>query len=1620
MKLTHPLPSALAPVALVVGLAASTPALAQPVNLGFEDGAQDGLPIGWTVVAAANEIKVVDTETSPEFQVYDANNFNVVVQPFRGDAIPPDLMLRLNVPEVPGDQNNNVQDGSTAVAQRFTASGSEILIAVRTFVTEFRRNRDFLTIDLVPQSGDGPNFTVTDGDTPLNLNVPFDLGLPGQSCSQTPCNLQLKVKKNGVLFDSGWLKLRISGLQEGNVYDIHYDLTNAGGHSHPSWVYFDDVNRPPVAEYSHSPDPEIPEGEFGFYLNESFDPDGDPLTSEWTFECPGFSPTTSNEESPVFVCPDDGPATVTLEVSDGQASDSITKSVPIANLPPKAVCYDLEVLAGRVDDVLCRVGDPGFLDTITSNVTLDGSPLAHLLECENDPALVTCELRAVVDATSLSAGAILPGTAQFSDGAAGFSALFEVRVVDGPLAEPNDVCDGSVTVNAGKFVLEVDETDVIGTSKDIECIQILGTSDNGDIRVEISNLSGDYDLMLVGENVSGTISVEATPYSTSPYNFSPYNFSPYNFSPYNFSPYLPSELLTSPYNFSPYNFSPYNFSPYNFSPATQSAWESSLSLTDLVPLKHLHGTGLGGANAVTPKDIGVDELGDLSALGDNLGVLAFSALPAGDEAVLTTQHPGTGAVFLAVIPAEGTSTGFLTASIETSQEPPLDEILGANCAGTPVVPPASATATQQLLFEDPAFRTVILTPPIARWAALRGIDTSVWQNEVQPAMEAYCDSPLVGGCKAIALPSTIYDLADTEICNLDAWDAIPDHARGIVATERTANPSVETVIVIGADRDFPLKSIVDLAHIGHESNFPTYALLRVGPTSVRAVQGRYGTDQHLCGNSLLYQNSDWWVPDCTAARIGETWQETRDAFQTFLSSGGEIQLDTAITFGFDFLVDGCVEAADAVDLVTATAADRQCNDTWSASDLRCEAFGDGTAPQCLVHDLTLVNGHATPSLMQSALGFALSDPSDVAISTEIPSDLPTNLLTVGCHFGLPVQDGDGLSIEAGFPYDTAVDWSQRGNGAGVVGIAPIGYGYGFDPGLKGHEKLLVDYLGCVSDGATVGGCFQQAIQSHVLQNPAPDEYVVKVTQGVGLFGPPHYRFSAAAEASAAAASAATSASASSSVLSEEPCGTFTLTVQDGVSTSTRSLTCTKLTSSDGMWFAADGRFDAPVFRALQPIATQEVSPPDADGVMIRGGLVRTTGIDPQIQTPSCEWCTTTEAEVCHPQFSPSQAASLNTLPIEGGFRQELFVTLGQYRCEDPLQFTGTERRFEQLALELTRCESEDSSPPIYRGQSMSVIDEATGTVALTLDFEDESGICETSHIVEEDDGTLNTFSTLVSGPGPFTTVLSGALGKPIFSQVQDCACNVSTITFKGLIAQAIAVRVPNGLHTPGVETDIVCEASGADELVEPTIVLDFGDGTPVFDSPLLDANGNPLPFVELVDDVLRATVPHTYSATAPDPATVTCRISDPFFGTGSGEGEFRACSDPLGDVGIASPNSDIIGCGFALDGTTVSADVFLAGVVDDRNFSYRLFVAPEGQSKTQIKFHKRKVTASIPVTLVRLGSDGIRFVFDATDLGWDGVSDLESSWDTQAGVKKGTTQGHIDQAPDVGSFSLGP
>jgi PKD repeat protein len=141
-----------------------------------------------------------------------------------------------------------------------------------------------------------------------------------------------------VVFDSGDTvssvkQQTVSGLAENVTYQAAvrvYDCCEWSAWSSPKYFKLQ-LNRPPVAAFTWTPNP-VWEGDAVQLTNTSADPDGDPLTAEWRLRWPDGTESTYSSQHVARIFGQPGIVQVTLTVSDGKLSNSVTRSIQVQPL----------------------------------------------------------------------------------------------------------------------------------------------------------------------------------------------------------------------------------------------------------------------------------------------------------------------------------------------------------------------------------------------------------------------------------------------------------------------------------------------------------------------------------------------------------------------------------------------------------------------------------------------------------------------------------------------------------------------------------------------------------------------------------------------------------------------------------------------------------------------------------------------------------------------------------------------------------------------------------------------------------------------------------------------------------------------------------------------------------------------------------------------------------------------------------------------------------------------------------------------------------------------------------------------------------------------------------------
>jgi PKD repeat protein len=1450
----------LALVALSIGDPSSSSAAAGGLqNPGFEQGLAH-----WTADAEDAAV-VVGTETPAQCLTY-ANMGGVTVAPFKGAKD-----LRLGACR----KNNQSQPkGTNQVTQTFVANSSTLRFAFRVFSWEHRGKDEF-------------SFELKKGSTAIGtlaapVNVPM-AGVPGgkRTCAGAlPCKFTIDAGYSGQFVATNWITavVNIPPSAIGQSLTLRYSVAGTHDHSHPTWAYFDNVNTPPVARFTHEFAGDLLEGDLVQFTDTSFDPDqpADSITS-WRWEING---EIINEQNPVSIYPDEGTYSACLTVADasgetnracsgGTASDG-TSIAPLTldNADPGVNAVNVETLAGQPAQLFGRTLEPGWEDALSATWQVGEQSPPASLEDDNLPFLSTGMVTG-----SITTAANAAGTLTVQDGSDGGTAsdAFQVTVVpnDPQRHEPNGALTGSP-------ILVSDATHIswIQSAGDQDIFEARLAEGQGvlppgaELLVTLkgpggSGLNADYDLVILSQLPEGLDAFDSGDSGQ-------------------------TSLDTSAWRGGAWRGGAWRGGAWRGGAWRGGAWRGGAwrggawrGGSGIYPLSQTGFNGISG-NDIGSADVKLDELG-LGTLDGNVSVAGYSAnLGTGEETALVKSDVKGTRFFVVVLGANGAFSSSQPYSLQVESSVPIDpaSALGPEvCNLEPLVgsdPNNPATSTPVDL--NPGFpaagttRTLIITQR-ERIIALADKPETTGVNEglarwsmLLPKLLALAQHPAVMA-DIISIPSTAYNDWDSNPCDVAEANAVAAAIRGQVQSRIGLEPTIEHVVLAGHDDVIPQRRIPDETIIGNEANYLVDALLKPGsPLFSSVLFGFILTDDYYVDDiPTPWSGRELYVPDRPIGRLVETPEEIGAAADAFLASNGVLDYSTAnaataLVSGYDFFTDMAGVTADnlAQKLATTTLIDP----TWTADELRCAMLGDtsGGLSGCTVRSVIAANAHFTQYAALSANGFGVDDFTDILTSTEVASaGGPTPALerrvvfTMGCHPGLNVPDRAAQAADGGLGIDPALDFAQAMARQRAVFIASTGYGLGDDIGLAGTELLLTKFADeLVRGDVFIGNALRDSKESFLLSLLSMTTYDEKSSVQLTMFGLPMYRVQVPETAGSI-----------TPLQAEESPDSFTLTVDEGGPT---SHIIEPVNTSNGTYLTADGDSQVTAFRAIQPrIVVPLTGLTRARGVLIKGGTYTDEpGFDPVISLPSQDWLLDDqEPAVCLDAFWPAAPVVVNGLDPGGG-PQTLVVTPGQFRCTSGAApaVTGVQRTYSSLTLEVLRSNAADNEPPEVDEVDFSA--GAGGSLDVTVKAGDPSGIAKIVLLRYSGGGITSTesnFEPPFPASGPFTINVPNAQpADTIAGQIVDGAGNVAHLTGKGnngfnfLLVDA----GPDQVVTPGTPTTFQISVSGFGTLNEPFFTMDFGDGQST-SGPVTGPSFN---------------IVHTYQPGTQSPATATLKVVD--------------------------------------------------------------------------------------------------------------------------------------------------
>jgi len=539
---------------------------------------------------------------------------------------------------------------------------------------------------------------------------------------------------------------------------------------------------------------------------------------------------------------------------------------------------------------------------------------------------------------------------------------------------------------------------------------------------------------------------------------------------------------------------------------------------------------------------------------------------------------------------------------------------------------------------------------------------------------------------------------------------------------------------------------------------------------------------------------DLYVPELAVGRLVEHPRAMTAVLNAFLARDGVVQLDRALTAGYDFMADA---ARRADDLLGAAGM---------SPDRRRGLLGDGLTAAALRNallgtrqDLSFVAAHANHYLVETPAG-TMSAAEWASATADLAG---TVNLALACHGGLSVPGTD--HGPSGQPLDFPEAWLGRG---GML-VGTTGWAYGMTGRVAYGEELLSEVVRqlAVGSGTSIGDALVAAKRSYHTAHDLNAMHA-KTLAATVLYGLPMYRVRIPADEPARGAEPGTEATVQGAPLESI---NALVSRRRGVVYRFPGDSMRRVPSPDGDYFEfGAGDVSAEAGEPVQPrhsVTVDEVRQGAAGHASLRGVVLRSATYDtvhdftPLIPRavargagepapPSgsggftlSTWHPTTPLSVRQAATSGADGVG----GIVGAAQSELIFYLGQYHAG-----LKREHLFEEIELDEYYSASGDRTLPTIVSVETAA---APGGVRLTVAADDASGMAAVVAAYRRQDGRWESEALL------WDRVWSGVLpaGVEFMVQAADEAGNVAVADNGGAYFRAAGGGTGGGVaHLPAL------------------------------------------------------------------------------------------------------------------------------------------------------------------------------------------------------------------------------
>ncbi|HSB37906.1 MAG TPA: PxKF domain-containing protein [Gaiellaceae bacterium] len=825
-----------------------------------------------------------------------------------------------------------------------------------------------------------------------------------------------------------------------------------------------------------------------------------------------------------------------------------------------------------------------------------------------------------------------------------------------------------------------------------------------------------------------------------------------------------------------------------------------------------------------------DTLADVPAGSIPAGSIPAGSIPAGsisanrgavNEAVDIVTHGETGNAVIGVSGYNGAfSSGNYVLRVKVTPPPTLPACQPiTNLAPTLAVPsalPSSLPASTQALF----------LVDRQRLAGMYGVDRmNTLMNSADFATVRGQVNGQVLQIDGSAAVRSAYAAWDANPCAVDAANAVVTAINGVVGTYRPSLPNLKYVILVGSDQALPSWRLSDLTSLSPEVDnaqelaFTTDGLTKGNSTYASSALNTVLTDQAY-GNfgRVPFLGQDLPLAQVSVSRLVETPEEIAGQFTQYLAASGQLNVQSALTTGDDFFVDGGQETSAALGAQFGLTSSLDTlfppASAWTRQDLLDHFFQKSGG----VPGVGALYAHYNHWLMQPASLPATPTVGDFPTSADVrQSQL---IFTIGCHGGFSLPDTVGGPIAAD-DLKRQLDWAQAySRSRTAVYVANTGFGYGDTKTVDLSERLMRGFARTLYTGGTIGEQWVRALHDYYATAGAYDVVDEKVMVEANMYGLPFYGFTGTQKSPPPVAPTPTTRNDNGLTAALLPAlsgANITQHVQpDGTSLFFDDSQPDGTTNAGGI---RSGTLSV-IYRPIQPQLSRDVTVP---GVSAHGAFITSlqtatfTGVKPakpfplvfnQIERPRTDYPNI---------FFPAGMVTVNRDLLFGQERATAVVNMGRFR-PDATGDLGTEQVVRSIGLDIGYSNSSDITAPLIT--QVGAVKTSGGFTAFVR-VTDDSGSLHHVAVLWSDGGPTWHVTDLTHGSGDLWTASIASTAASIFvdGEAQDGAGNVGFSFNKAVNFQStedttnpsivIAPPLPNATYALGQQVNATFDCSDA-------------------------------------------------------------------------------------------------------------------------------------------------------------------------------------------------------------------